>query len=138
MMDTGSALHQCTLQKTTKIMYSFTLTMMMARGCSHQSFVLSVKTHGHCGKCRFVFTSTSDGDRHKLLVHDGKQQQERDPSGKHMCKVCMVAFDTRYKLLKHQDTTGHKKVKTMILLATMNNVLQILFPHNIEINYIEI
>ena len=80
---------------------------------------------GSCEKCRYVFSSESDKDRHILLVHKGKRAynrnnlqdnpapvippvippEDRDPTWK--CQVCNDLFRTQYQLRKHRDDTGH-------------------------------
>ena len=76
---------------------------------------LSVAKHGKGTKCQYVFTSTSDSERHTLLVHGGKRGMPDDESTKknpeQLCKVCDCVFKTRFQLQKHQKDTGHKLKK---------------------------
>ena len=75
---------------------------------------LTKAKYGRCDKCRaYVYTSASDKDRHILIVHGGKHSYNSANKTKqqHVCKICEVAFDTRYKLQKHQLETGHKLTK---------------------------
>ncbi len=56
---------------------------------------MSLATHGKFSKCRYVFTSVSDSERHQLLMHTGKRGVTTHLTVLHMCKVCKVTFDTR-------------------------------------------
>jgi hypothetical protein len=70
-------------------------------------------THGNCKSCKYVFSSATDEERHNLLIHGGKRNLKlgKERTEQHVCKVCNNTFPTRYQLLKHQDTQGHKLKK---------------------------
>ena len=68
-----------------------------------------------CKKCKYVFTSEADRDKHVLLVYGGVCAMEiGSGSGTnatkkvHKCRVCDHEFPTRYLPLKHQSDEEHK------------------------------
>ena len=70
---------------------------------------LEVAVNGKCDKCpAFVFTSESDKDKHIAVVHGGKRAMAT-PTPPNVCKFCNLQFLNRYRLIKHQNETGHKQ-----------------------------
>lgn len=72
-----------------------------------------------CSKCKYVFTSGIDRNKHAKLVHGGVRNManmETDSGSDtgtstkkvHKCGVCDNEYPTRYQLLKHQEDQGHK------------------------------
>ena len=73
---------------------------------------------GSCTKCRYVFSTKADKDRHILIIHNGKraydrenadinQAQNDDPPAQFSCQICQAFFPTRYFLRQHMNQTGH-------------------------------
>ena len=75
--------------------------------------------NSHCDKCRYVFTSESDKDKHLRLIHGGARLRGEltldSPSGAAKkskigakCPVCGEMFVSRYQMQKHQTEKSHK------------------------------
>ena len=69
-----------------------------------QHFTLN--NHGRCHKCRYIFSSESDKDRHILLVHKGKKaynQQGNDandaPASPIPVPLLNLVGDVRYAMI---------------------------------------
>jgi len=74
--------------------------------------------NSHCEKCRYVFTSENDKDRHLRLIHGGVRSRDELTSDDTLhtskkikvntCPVCSETFASRYQLQKHQGDKSHK------------------------------
>ena len=76
---------------------------------------------GACHKCKYVFSSQADKDRHILIIHKGKRaydkeqaenQQADEPAAppapaQHSCQTCLAYFPSRWFLRQHMRSTGH-------------------------------
>ena len=69
----------------------------------------------NCRKCKYVFTSEADRDKHVLLVRGGVRTMEiASGSGAnatkkvYKCRICDHESLTRYQFLKHRSDQGHK------------------------------
>lgn len=75
---------------------------------------------GYCEICpSWKFTSNSEVDRHKKLLHPLATMENVCTKRKFTCNfkmpcgsACGQVFNTAYKLTKHKDSTGHKKTRT--------------------------
>jgi len=76
--------------------------------------------NSHCEKCRYVFTSENDKDRHLRLIHGGIRSRDELTSDDtphasekikaNTCLVCSETFTSRYQLQKHQNGRPKKKL----------------------------
>ena len=67
---------------------------------------------GSCKKCRYVFSSAKDAQRHKAMIHGGKRSYDSmgvdtDQDRTYICGLCNTAFPTYYMLYRHKKETGH-------------------------------
>ena len=94
------------------------LKLSLAYSCPDQH--MTGLLHELCGKCRYVFTSETDRQRHNKLMHGGAPRavaadgDPEEPAAKKpavKCPVCLVAYQTRYQLRKHQSEAGHTRPK---------------------------
>ena len=56
---------------------------------------------GLCQKCRYVFSSAKDAQRHKAMIHGGKRAYDaldvdNDEDQSYVCGACYVSFPTYY------------------------------------------
>ncbi|XP_065905841.1 uncharacterized protein [Dysidea avara] len=73
-------------------------------------------TNESCMRCRYVFTSEADKERHTRLIHSGTRSREESESTSQSkkskveikCPVCGEIYPTRYQLQKHQTEKNHK------------------------------
>ena len=67
---------------------------------------------GSCKKCRYVFSSAKDAQRHKAMVHGGKRpydaiEVENVLDRSYICGMCNVSFPTYYMAYRHKREQGH-------------------------------
>ena len=75
--------------------------------------------NSRCDKCRYVFTSENDKDKHLRLIHGGVRSRGESASDNlsgaakksktgAKCPVCGEMFSSRYQMQKHQTEKNHK------------------------------
>ena len=72
----------------------------------------STWNHGSCKKCRYVFSSAKDAQRHKAMIHKGKRAYDamdvdNDQDRSFICGPCNVSFPTYYMAYRHRKENGH-------------------------------